>query len=114
MFKLGMAVAALLAIAAPLAATAHPAGGSSDDTTCVVVRYDDLNLATREGAQALRDRVDHAAMLIVGSVDLRDLQAVAEQRRARAAALETANAIIAASSGSAYAANSDAPRILRL
>jgi len=113
MFKLVAAVAAVLALAAPLAASARSAGANSADTITVLVRYGDLNLATREGAEALRARVDHAAMLVVGSVDPRDLRRVAEQRRARAAAQETANAIIAASSGSAQAAN-DAPRILRL
>jgi UrcA family protein len=113
MLKLGTALAACLALAAPLTAAAQPAGGSADDTR-IVVRYGDLNLATRDGADALRARVDHAAMRVVGSVDPRDLQRMAEQHRARAAALETANAIIAASSGSAYAANSDAPKALRL
>jgi UrcA family protein len=114
MLKLGTALAACLALAAPFAATAQPAGGSSDDTIRIVVAYGDLNLATPEGAQALRARVDHAAMMVVGSVDPRDLQQVAVQRRARAAALETANAIIAANTGSAYAANSAAPKTLRL
>ena len=117
MTKLKTAVAAALALAGALTTTvamARTADAASPDTTRIVVRYGDLNLVTREGADALRSRVDHAAMLVVGSVDTRDLQRIAEQRHARAAALETANAIIAASSGSAYAANTGAPKTLGL
>ena len=90
-----------------------PDTGSSE-TVQVVVRYGDLNLATPEGAAALRARVDRAAMLVKGDVDPRDLRAVAEQRKARAAALETANAIISAHAGTAYAATRPAPTWLGL
>jgi UrcA family protein len=114
MLKLATAIAAALALAAPLAAAAQPAAGSNDIPR-VVVKYGDLNLATPEGAQALRDRVDRAATVVVGYVDPRDLQRVAEERRARAAARQTADEIIAAAmSGPAYAANNHTPKVLRL
>jgi UrcA family protein len=96
MFKLKTA-AALFAVASALtatAATARTADASSPDAMRIVVRYGDLNLATREGADALRSRVVHAAMQIKGNVDPRDLQGMAEMRRARDAALAMADAII--------------------
>lgn len=115
MTKFKTAVAAVLALAGALTATvaaARPAAATSD-TTRIVVRYGDLNLATREGADALRSRILHAAMRIKGDVDPRDLQGMAELRRAREAALGMADAIIAHSQ-SAYAAAGSAPGRLDL
>ena len=117
MLNLKVGVAALVALAIAQSATgamARTPDTGSSDTVQVVVRYGDLNLATLEGADALRARVDRAAMLIKGDVDPRDLRAVAEQRKARAAALETANAIISAHAGTAYAATRPAPTWLGL
>jgi UrcA family protein len=117
MLKLKLGVAALLAIAiaqsANGAAARTPDLGSSDDVR-VVVRYGDLNLATPVGAHVLRARVDRAAMLVKGDVDPRDLRGVVELRKARAAALDAANAIIAAHAGTAYAATGPAPNKLDL
>jgi UrcA family protein len=117
MLNLKTGAAALLALALAQSATgamARTPDAGSADTVQVVVRYGDLNLATPEGAQALRARVDRAAMLIKGDVDPRDLRAVGELRKARAAALETANAIISAHAGTAYAATRPAPNWLGL
>ena len=110
-------VAALLALALAQSATgalAKTPDAGFADAVQVIVRYGDLNLATPEGAHVLRARVDRAAMLIKGDVDPRDLRAVAELRKARAAALETANAIISAHAGTAYAATRPAPNWLGL
>lgn len=117
MLKLKLGVAAFLALAITQSATGAmartPDVGSSDDVQ-VVVRYGDLNLATPEGAHALRARVDRAARLVKGDVDPRNLQAVAEVRKARAAAADAANAIIEAHRGTAYAGIHPAPNKLGL
>ncbi|HLZ82457.1 MAG TPA: UrcA family protein [Caulobacteraceae bacterium] len=113
--KTGIAAIAALAIAqaATGAMARTPALGSSDEVQ-IVVRYGDLNLATPEGAHALKARVDRAAVRVKGDVDPRNLQAVAEMRKARAAAQEAADAIIAAHQGSAYAATRPAPNKIGL
>jgi UrcA family protein len=67
------------------------------------VAYGDLNLATPAGANALRARVDRAAMRVKGEVDPRDLAGMAELRKARAAAQEAADQIIGAHRGTPYA-----------
>jgi UrcA family protein len=117
MLKLKLGVAAVLAIAITQSATGAAAGTPdprSSDEVRVVVRYSDLNLATPEGAHALRARADRAAMRVKGYVFPRDLTGVAELSKARAAALAAANAIIAAQAGTAYAARSPAPSELHL
>ena len=117
MLKLKLAVVAALAIAIAQSATGAAAGTpdprSSDDAR-VVVRYADLNLATPEGAHALRARVDRAVKAIKGESDSRDLGRWADLRRAQAAAQEAASAIIAAHDGAAYAAARPAPEKLAL
>lgn len=98
MSKLKTAALALLVLGGAQAATvavARTADAASPNTMRIVVRYGDLNLATREGADALRLRVVQAATRIKGGVDNRDLQGMAELRKARAAALDMADAIIA-------------------
>jgi UrcA family protein len=106
MLKLKWSLAAFLALAIAQSATGAVARtydvGSPDDVQ-VVVRYGDLDLATPQGAQALRVRIDRAAMRVKGDVDPRDLRGMAELRKARAAALDAANAIIEARRGTAYA-----------
>ena len=106
MTKLRMTVVALLALGAAQTATVAIArtADAGGEATRVVVSYGDLNLATRQGADALRARVDLAARRVKGEVDPRDLRAVADLRRARATALGMANAIIAARAGTSYAA----------
>ena len=114
--KTGLAAVATLALiqSATGAFARTPDLGSSDDVQ-IVVRYGDLNLATPQGADALRARVDRAAMRVKGDVDPRNLQAVAEMRKARAAAQEAADAIItAAHQGPAYAAARPAPNKIGL
>src|SRR5207237_9294851 len=95
-------------------ATARTADAGAPDDVRVVVGYGDLNLATREGADTLRDRVDHAALRVKGDVDPRDLGGVAELRKARAAARDAANAILEAHRGTAYAGASAGPGKLHL
>jgi UrcA family protein len=98
MTKLKTAAVALLVLAGAQTATgamARTADAASPDTMRIVVKYGDLNLATREGAEALRARVVHAAMLIKGDADPRDLQAMAAMRKARDAAVAMADAITA-------------------
>jgi UrcA family protein len=115
MLKLRLGIAAVVALAIAQSATGAiartPDVGSSDEVR-IVVRYGDLNLATPEGAHALR--VDRAAILVKGEVDPRDLRAVAEMRKARAAAADAADAIIAAHRGTDYAATRPAPNKLGL
>jgi UrcA family protein len=115
MFNLKTA-ATVFAVASALTATvatARTANEASPDAVRIVVRYGDLNLATREGADALRSRVVHAAMQIKGNVDPRDLQGMAEMRKARDAALAMADAIIVHSQP-AFAATGGAPDHLDL
>ena len=117
MLELKTGVAAVVALAIAQSATgamARTPGLGSSDEVQVVVRYGDLNLATPEGAHALRARVDRAAILVKGEVDPRDLRSVAEVRKARAAAADAADAIIAAHRGTAYAATRPAPNKLGL
>ena len=117
MLKLKLGVAAVVALAIAQSATGAmartPDLGSSDEVR-IVVRYGDLNLATPEGAHALRARVDRAAILVKGEIDPRDLRAVAEMRKARSAAADAADAIIAAHRGTDYAATRPAPNKLGL
>jgi len=115
MFKLKTA-ATVFVVASTLVAsvaTARTAAASPPDAMRIVVTYGDLNLATREGADALRSRVVHAAMQIKGNVDPRDLQGMAEMRKARDAALAMADAIIEHSQP-AFAAVGGAPNHLDL
>jgi UrcA family protein len=111
--KFGLAALLALSVAAS-APAALAADLSSPDEIRIVVGYGDLNLATPEGADALRARLDRAAMQIKGEVDPRDLASVGELRKARAAAREAADAIIDAHRGTAYASMRVAPSKVHL
>ncbi len=102
---------ALLAIAIAIAQSAVAASAGTPDAgdVRVVVRYADLDLATPVGAHILRARVDRAAMLVMSDIDQRDLGRMAQLRKARAAALAAANAIIAAHADANYAAANPVP-----
>jgi UrcA family protein len=98
MTSLKTAAVALLALAGAqtaTVATARTADQASPDTMRIVVKYGDLDLGTREGAEALRARVVDAAMRIKGDADPRDLRAMMERRKARDAAVAMADAIVA-------------------
>jgi UrcA family protein len=111
-------LAALLAVSVAASASAALARTAADlsspDDVRIVVGYGDLNLATPEGADALRARVDRAAMQIKGEVDPRDLAGMGELRKARAAAREAADAIIDGHRGTAYAGMRPAPSKVHL
>jgi UrcA family protein len=113
--KFGLAALLAVSVAASAsAARARTADLSSADDVRVVVGYGDLNLATPEGVDALRARVDRAAMQIKGEVDPRDLAGMGELRKARAAAREAADAIIDGHRGTAYAGMRPAPSTVHL
>ncbi|HUN25113.1 MAG TPA: UrcA family protein [Steroidobacteraceae bacterium] len=72
----GTAPLTLLALIASLgcaAGAAHAGGISAASEPAVNVRYDDLNLDTRAGVEALYSRIVSAAALVCGSPDIRDL-----------------------------------------
>lgn len=75
-----VAVAAALASAAP--ALAQVSG--------LDVRYDDLNLATDQGASALHDRVFAAAVRVCGQLDSHDLVGAARVKSCRRGRVEDA------------------------
>ena len=113
--KFGLAALLAVSVAASASASlARTADPSSPDDVQMVVGYGDLNLATPEGADALRARVDRAAMQIKGEVDPRDLAGMGELRKARAAAREAADAIIDGHRGTAYAGMRPAPSKVHL
>ena len=115
--KSGLAALLALGVAASApAAFARTADAAiAPDEVQIVVDYGDLNLATSEGARALEDRVDRAAVRVKGEVDPRDLAAMADLRKARAAAREAADQIIDAHRGTSYARlHAAAPSKVRL
>jgi UrcA family protein len=112
--KAGVAGFLALAIAQSAGAAMARTADSAADEVRVVVQYSDLDLATPQGAAALRDRVDRAALRVKGDVDPRDLGGAADLRRARAAAQDTANAIIEAHRGTALARAPAAPNKVHL
>lgn len=117
MLNLKVGAAALLALAvvqSTASAVARTVDVGASDDVRIVVRYGDLDLATPQGAHALHARVDRAAVLVKGDVDPRDLRGAAEVRKARAAAADAADAIIAAHRGTAYAGMRAAPNKLGL
>jgi UrcA family protein len=113
--KCGLAALLALGVAASTpVAFARTADAFAPDDVRIVVAYGDLDLATPAGADALRFRVDRAAMQVKGQVDPRDLAGMAELRKARAAAREAADAIIDAHRGTAYAGLHPAPSRVHL
>lgn len=64
-----MAKFSILMLAAPLAfaATAAPAAAEEEEGRSVVVRYDDLNLASAQGRDRLNSRVKDAIETVCGS-----------------------------------------------
>jgi UrcA family protein len=113
--KSGLAALLALGVAASApAAFARTADAFAPDEVRIVVGYGDLNLATPEGAQTLRDRVDRAAVQVKGEVDPRDLAGMATLRKARAAARDAADQIIDAHRGTAFAGLPPAPRKVHL
>jgi UrcA family protein len=115
--KSGLAALLALGVAASAsapAALARTADAASPDEVRIVVGYGDLDLATPQGANALRARVDRAAMRVKGEVDPRDLTGVAELRQARRTAREAADSIIDAHRGTAYAGLRPAPSKVHL
>lgn len=81
-----------MAIAAAIAATTS---AFAQDSASVRVRFDDLNLNSRAGAEHLERRLNNAAEQVCGVSDLRDLRARTEDERCKAAALAAAHATIA-------------------
>jgi UrcA family protein len=78
------------AFAALAATTTSFAAPYSDAPPSVTVRYDDLNLATSAGADALYRRISIAARAVCGDEYSRDLAVVAANQRCRADAVAKA------------------------
>jgi UrcA family protein len=100
MFWFNKVLATSVVAAATLAAgsaLAAPPDKGPDAVVRVVVTYSDLDLGTTAGANTLRSRLDAAVAKVQGSVDLRDLNAMACRQRAHRKAMEMADAAIAAS-----------------
>ncbi len=97
----------LAAFAVPAAAIAGTPDGLS-----VAVHYNDLDLTSDAGAQALQTRINRAARVVCGSADTRDLRMISEIQQCRQVALNSAApqvevAIAQARSGRAYAADAN-------
>jgi UrcA family protein len=86
--RAGLRVAALAAgILAASVAGVSAAATSAADAPSVVVHYADLDLATRQGAQALYRRIAAAARKVCPNTDQRDLAAMAQNRDCREQAI---------------------------
>jgi UrcA family protein len=87
-FRRSLAVAgAFAALAATSISFAAPL---SDDAPSVTVRYDDLNLATSAGVDALYRRISNAARQVCYDSRSRDLGIVAASERCQANAIAQA------------------------
>lgn len=62
----------------------------SDDAPSVTVRYDDLNLSTSDGVDALYHRISKAARQVCPSANSRDLSVVAASEHCQATAVAQA------------------------
>jgi UrcA family protein len=82
---LGASAAGALALA-QAAPAAEPAGG----VPAVYVHYDDLNLASPEGTQALYRRIAAAAARVCPDADQRDLERYRASRTCQTQAIESA------------------------
>jgi UrcA family protein len=87
-FRRSFAVAS--AFAALAVTTASFAAPYSDAPRSVTVRYDDLNLATSAGVDALYRRISTAARAVCPDEYSRDLAVVAANQRCRANAIANA------------------------
>ncbi|HEX4740223.1 MAG TPA: UrcA family protein [Caulobacteraceae bacterium] len=99
MFRFNKALATVVFAGATLiagGALAAPPANGSDAVVRVVVTYGDLDLGTAAGANTLRSRLDAAVAKVQGSVDVRDLNAMACRQRAHRKAMQMADAAIAA------------------
>jgi len=83
-----------LAVAGAFAALAVTTGSfaaaPSEERPSVKVRYDDLNLTTTAGVNALYRRISHAASQVCPDIYSRDLTVSAAGRRCRASAIAEA------------------------
>jgi UrcA family protein len=84
-FRRSLAVAG--AFAALTVATTSFAGAPSADSLTVAVRYDDLNLSTSAGANALYHRISVAAREVCPEVVSRDMRVAAASKRCQASAV---------------------------
>jgi UrcA family protein len=87
-FRRSLAVAG--AFAALAVTTASFAAVPSDQPPSVTVRYDDLNLATDAGVNALYHRIASAAQAVCRDENTRDLSLLAAAKRCRADAIARA------------------------
>lgn len=102
----------LPALAIAALAASVPVHASKAGTTSITVRYSDLDLATSDGAAALKQRIERAAANVCGPADGRSLvdheRVAACYAKAVADAEPRAEAMIAAAqSGSLYAMTED-------
>jgi UrcA family protein len=78
--QLAMLVAMGCVGVAVAAAASASIDDSGDDRVSVKVGYGDLNLATRQGKDILKRRIRHAADVVCGEPDARELVMSAEYR----------------------------------
>ena len=82
-----MAKLTLILLAAPVALTSLSMPAAAQEKTTVIVRYDDLNMASVSGRERLQMRVRMAAREICGTSLMRELRARQAARECEAAAL---------------------------
>ena len=95
-FRRALALASAFALIAAVSATSFAAAPAADDPPSIKVRFDDLDLSTAAGANALYHRISVAARRVCPNSYSRDLDTVAAIERCQATAI--ANAVHALNS----------------
>jgi UrcA family protein len=75
-----MTWAILAAVSTTMLAGVTQAAGSGDNLPKQAVTYKDLNLNSNEGTEVLYKRIQNAANVVCGKVDVRDLQGMSAKR----------------------------------
>ena len=73
-----------------LAAHSPRAAVAAESVPQVTVRYDDLNLSSESGMNALKQRIRHAAEIVCGEVDTRDTRGLTQHFKCVRDAADTA------------------------
>jgi UrcA family protein len=89
-FRRALALASAFALIAAVSATSFAAGPAADDPPSVKVHFDDLDLSTAAGANALYHRIWVAARRVCPDIYSRDLAIVAASERCQATAIANA------------------------
>ena len=89
---LGRISKTLIITGGAIALVAHSprAAVAAESVPQVTVRYDDLNLSSESGINALRQRIRHAAEMVCGEVDAREIRGSTQHLKCVRDAADTA------------------------